>query len=176
MIKLLRYFSIGILSIVVVCLLSASSYIIYRHIKGDQLLSVQTASMVPAFYPGDAVVTHAVTLNDLNIGDIVTYQNPNDKRVVVSHRLISINYQTGKLITAGDAVGLRDVPFPASLVTGRVYKAIPVVGTVLNWLHQPLGLIVAVYTPAAFVLVSEAKRLSRHYANNNYQAYSYSTI
>lgn len=175
MLKTLRIISLGIVTVVVLCMLGVSSIIIFRHLRGDQLLSVQTGSMVPTFYPGDAVLTAKVSLEQLKIGDIVTYTNPNDKRVVVSHRLTEINYQTGKLITAGDALNLLDIPFPASLVTGRVYKAVPVLGSVLNWLHQPAGLIIAVYTPAAFVLVSEAKRLSRHYSDARYQTFDYVT-
>ncbi len=145
----------------------------YRHYRGDQLLSVQTGSMVPTFYPGDAVVTNRVALEKLSVGDIVAYQNPKDIKVIVSHRLVGINYKTGKLITEGDALDLQDVPFPVSLVVGRVNKIVPNAGYIIDWLHQPIGLIALVYIPAAFILVSEAKRLSKQYTKPSYQLYGY---
>jgi signal peptidase I len=160
--------------VTVFILIGVSMFASFRHYRGDQLLSVQTGSMTPAFYPGDAVATRKASLSELNVGDIVAYRNPNDRQVTVSHRLIGVNYRTGKLITAGDALDLQDVPFPANLVVGKVYKIVPNAGYILDWLHEPIGLIALVYIPAAFILVSEAKRLSKQYARPYYQNYKYS--
>ena len=129
----------------------------YRHYRGDQLLSVQTGSMIPTFYPGDAIVTNKTALQKLLVGDIVAYHNPVNSKVIVSHRLISVNYKTGKLITEGDALDLQDVPFPSYLVAGKVDKVIPHAGLLLDWLHKPIGLLVAVYVPAVLVMATEAK-------------------
>ncbi|CAN5386144.1 signal peptidase I [soil metagenome] len=142
---------------------------LYLHWQGDQLLSVQSGSMVPAFRPGDAVATRKVRVEDLRVGDIVSYLNPADNRVKVTHRLININYLTGKMITEGDALDLQDVPFPNRLITGKVYRVIPNLGYIIDWLHEPEGLIIVVYTPAAFILVSEAKRLARRHTRPYYQ-------
>lgn len=168
----MRALRIGIYGLVgVIC--SAAMFAAYRHYKGDQLLSVQTGSMVPAFYPGDALVTRTVALSELRAGDIVAYRNPRNPKVIVSHRLIGINYQTGRLITHGDALQLQDVPFPAHLVVGKVAKTVPKLGLVLDFMHRPVGLIAVVYTPAAFILVGEARRLARQYRRPYYQLYSY---
>jgi signal peptidase I len=158
---------------IILLLLGACVYVSFRHYRGDQLLSVQTGSMVPTFYPGDAVITHKTTLQNLEVGDVVAYRNPNDTKVIVSHRLIDVDYATGKLITEGDAVSLQDLPFPASLVVGKVNIVVPKFGHAINWLHKPIDLIVMVYTPAAIILVSEAKRLSKQYTKPYYQLYSY---
>jgi signal peptidase I len=153
--------------------LGGSGLVLYRNVKGDRLLSVQTGSMAPYFSPGDAVWTHKTTLSALRVGDIVSYRSPADPRVVVSHRLVSVDYQTGKLVTKGDALDLYDLPFPASQVVGRVYKVLPHVGWGLNWLHQPAGLIIAVYAPAACVFVYEVKRLRKQYSYPVYRHYRY---
>ena len=157
----------------VIILGALTMFTAYRHYKGDQILSVQTGSMVPSFYPGDALVTRKVIVPSLQIGDIVTYHNPSDPKVLVSHRLIGINYRTGKLITHGDALDLQDVPFPSNLLVGKVYKVVPLAGFMLDWLHKPAGLIVAIYIPASLILISEARRLARHYSKPYYRLYSY---
>lgn len=165
-IKVIVYFIVILFAVVTL-------YMGYRNFKGDQLLSVQTGSMVPVFYPGDAVATRKVTLEELLVGDIVAYRSRDNPKVLVSHRLVSINHVTGKLITHGDALELQDVPFPASQVVGTVYKVVPNAGMVLDWLHKPVGLIIAVYIPAAFILGGEAKRLAKQYNKPYYQLYSY---
>ena len=113
-------------------------------------------------------------IQELIVGDIIAYRNPRHTQVIVSHRLIGINYRTGKLITHGDALDLQDVPFPSNLVVGKVYSVIPNAGLALDWLHKPMGLISVVYVPAALVLASEARRLAKQYSKPYYQLYSYS--
>lgn len=159
--------------LLVATLLGGCGLALYRHAEGDKILSVQTGSMVPYFNPGDALLTRWILLPDLHVGDVVSYRSPADQRVVVSHRLVSINYQTGKLITKGDALDMHDLPFPSGQVIGKVYKVLPHVGRGLDWLHEPTGLIIAVYTPAACALIYEAKRLSRQYTKPAYRCYGY---
>jgi len=171
---MLRYIKFFVIYPVAICLLLSGGFVLYRSMEGDRLLSVQTSSMVPAFYPGDAVVTQKVSLSNLKVGDIISYLSPADNRVVVSHRLIGINYRTGRLITAGDALDLQDVPFPSSLLLGRVTKILPGAGYPLDWLHRPIGLAVVVYLPASLVLISETKRLAKQYKKPQYQQYGYS--
>jgi len=125
--------------------------------------------MTPAFAAGDAVVVHKANVSELRVGEIVSYHSPADPRVVVSHRLVSIDYITGRLITKGDHNDLQDIPFPSNQVIGQVVGIVPHFGRVLDWLHEPAGLIVLIYTPAAFILVSEARRLSRVYEKPFYQ-------
>jgi signal peptidase I len=163
------YILVGLIFIVII-------FAAYRHYQGDLLLSVQTGSMVPTFLPGDAVVTRKVSLGELQVGDIITYRNPAHQEVLVSHRLISVNHQTGKLITEGDALNLQDIPFPYYLVVGRVTAIVPSGGYVLDWLHRPIGLLTVVYIPAALILLAEARRLARQYAKPYYQLYSYEVL
>ncbi len=159
---------------VVIFLLTSSMFAAYRYKTGDRLLSAQTGSMVPFINPGDAVLVRSVSLQKLRVGDVISYRSPADGRVVVSHRLARVDYQTGRLVTKGDALVREDLPFPASRLIGVVYKVTPRLGAELDWLHSPIGLILAIYTPAAFVMVYEVKRLSKRYDHQHvYRHYSY---
>ncbi len=136
--------------------------------KGAKLLSVQTASMSPIFRPGDAVWVEKVPPDSLSRGDIISYRNPNDPGIIVSHRLISIDSREGILITKGDNVSLNDLPVYPGLFVGKVTRVIPKAGYVLDWLHRPLGILLAVYTPGLLLLLSEFKRLAAHQRHTSY--------
>jgi len=163
--------------LIVICLaIAACSFAcaaLILHSQGYQVLSVQTNSMVPTFSKGDALIVRRANSAELNVGDIISYHSPADPRVVVSHRLASVNYATGKLVTKGDNLDMRDISFPSNQVIGQVIGIVPFLGKLLDWLHEPAGLIVLVYTPAAFILVSEARRLSQQYEKPRFRNYGY---
>jgi signal peptidase len=147
--------------------IAGAAGLIILHARGERLLSVQTASMVPTFHPGDAIVVQPVLPSSLRPGDIVSYRSPRDPKVVISHRLVEID-RTGQLITAGDALRSPDEPFSPLRVVGRATAVAPGLGTVLNVLRRPLSLVVLVYLPATLIIGAEATRLSRHYRRPEY--------
>lgn len=166
----LRLLIISLLSLIV---FTFSGTALYLHQKGDKLLSVQTNSMMPAFKKGDAVLSRKVDYKELNVGDIISYQNPKDNREIVTHRLSKINYQTGRLVTQGDNNSSSDIPFPAALLVGKVYLIVPGTGRFLDWVRKPEGLAVVLYVPASLVLVLEARRLSLRVKHKKYQEHRY---
>ena len=162
------------LSVIAICsvMAMATGLIILRH-HGDQLLSVQTASMTPAFRPGDALVVAPTPVSQLQPGEVISYHSPKASRVIVSHRLTNINRRTGQLTTAGDALHSPDPPVPDSLLVGRVIAVAPDLGGILDFLRQPLGLVVALYAPALIVVGCEFYRIINHYRHPGYRHLSY---
>ncbi|MDB5170620.1 MAG: putative Peptidase signal peptidase [Candidatus Saccharibacteria bacterium] len=142
-------------------LLAAAVGLVSLHLRGQHLMSVQSASMAPIFGPGDALVVEPISAAQLHVGDIVSYQSPRDPAVIISHRLIAISKQTGFLTTAGDRLHAPDRPFPPGRVIGRAVAVAPALGSVMNFARSPLGLAVLVYVPALSVLISEARHLIR---------------
>ncbi len=129
------------------------------YLRGQRLLSVQSASMVPVFKPGDALVIDKVLASQLRVGDIVSYRSASDGAVIISHRLQAIDSRTGLLTTAGDRLGQSDPPFLSSRVIGRASAVAPRLGRVMDWIRTPLGLTLLLYLPAAVVIISEIRRL-----------------
>ncbi len=155
-------------------LLAASLLGLTLYIFGhEQVLSVQTASMVPTFRPGDAVLERHVPPAHLRPGDIISYRNPRAPMMVITHRLISQNTTTRQLTTRGDNALAADPAFPAQAVLGRVTAVAPGLGGVLDYLHTPVGLIIAVYTPGALVISMEVRRLLRHLGSQPYRVANY---
>jgi signal peptidase I len=140
------------------------------HVRGARLLSVQTASMVPAFRPGDALVVAPVSARYLRLGEIVSYRNPRNPNVTITHRLVAINKRTGWLTTAGDAYRSPDPSFPPGLLVGRAAAVAPGLGVVLDTLRRPIGLALAIYLPAGLIVAAEVRRLGRTYARPFYSA------
>jgi len=138
--------------------------------RHDRLLSVQTASMVPTFRPGDALVVRPVALQQLQSGEVIGYRSSENARLIISHRLVRINKQNGWLTTAGDVLQTPDPAFPPSQLVGQVTAVAPGFGRLLDALRRPLGLILLVYLPAAVVVGIELVRLGRSYARPLYSA------
>ncbi len=139
----------------------------FRHLR---VLAVQTGSMAPTFKPGDAVLVQKPQPASLAVGQVVSYISPADPSILVSHRIVAINQQSGLLTTRGDHATRPDISFSPSLVVGRVGAVVPKFGYVVNVLHTRLGLAIGVYLPAAFIVLSEIKRLARHYGRGYYKA------
>jgi signal peptidase I len=135
--------------------------------RHERLLSVQTASMLPAFQPGDAVLIRLVAPSRLQPGDIVSYRSAQDPRTIISHRLIRVD-RAGRLITAGDAVTNPDPAFSPTQLVGRVTAVAPGLGRLLDMLRYPFSLVLIVYLPAASIIAAEVRRLACIYARPFY--------
>lgn len=129
---------------------------------GHRILSVQSGSMVPVFWPGEAVVTSPVPQpRSLRPGDVVSYRSPANANVIVSHRVIGVDAAHGVLMTRGDHVDRADLPVPYSAVIGRVVYIVPMAGRVIDFVHRPAGLAAVVYLPAVGLMIVEVRRLGR---------------
>jgi signal peptidase len=159
----------GLTATMLILLLAGAAGLVILRARGELALSVQTASMVPTFRPGDALIVAPFSASQLRVGQVISYRSPHDPRVIISHRLISRG-SAGQLTTAGDALHSHDPSFAPNRVVGRVVSVAPGLGRLLDWLHQPLGLVVVVYVPALGLAGLEIRRLIKHYQQVYYRA------
>ena len=126
-------FSVMLLGIVVA---GAAALIVVPKLTGSMPLTVLTGSMRPTYDPGSVVIVRPTPVNDLQVGDPVTYQLRSGNPEVVTHRIISIRFVsdgTREFITQGDANGSADTePVKAEQIRGRVWYSVPYVGYVSN--------------------------------------------
>jgi len=118
-----------------------------------------TGSMVPTINPGDIVLDTEEPTRDIAVGQIITYHIPIDDHRVESHRVIWVrNNADGSVAfrTQGDANTAPD-PWTAQTNTSTVWRVravLPVVGSVIRTLRQPIvHLLLAVALPAGLVLM-----------------------
>ncbi len=116
---------------------------------GYGMATVLSGSMEPEISKGDLLIIREV--DELNENDIVVFE---DKSALVVHRIIGM--QGDKIITKGDANNVADEPIEKSLVRGEVLFWIPFVGTMIDFLKTPIGIILVI---GLAILLLELPRL-----------------
>lgn len=122
--------------------------------RGGAGLIVETASMVPTINPGDVVASRPVTIDELNIGDIITFATEDS---LITHRVIGFGTSGDgerTVITQGDANEVPDTPLKAGQIRGRVDYVVPRVGRLIPWLLEHVLWLIA--AAGAFFVVSWA--------------------
>lgn len=142
----------------------------------EKYMIVLSGSMVPLFLPGDIIVTKSIDPNELNVGDVISFQIPNGKPgTTVTHRIIYITeggVSTGGKIrffqTKGDANNIEDhFKVPASNIFGKLIFVIPFVGLLLDALRHSKNLFfIVVMLPACLLIFDEIKNVIL-YTNTN---------
>lgn len=113
-----------------------------------QTYFVRSGSMEPTIGTGSMVVLTKVDGSQLQPGDIITFKNPDDESVLVTHRIVEIETtdQGRVFVTKGDANADVDAWRVPASGTGWKYKFnVPVIGYVFGYLGTPqarLGLLV----------------------------------
>lgn len=126
-----------------------------RNVVGDQMpmpfgvgaAVVLSGSMEPTLSRGDLILVHRT--DTVSPGDIVVYQSENH---LVVHRVIAVNGDT--VVTQGDANNTPDDPIQRDRIRGAVALYIPYVGTVLNLIKTPAGIIIVLALAFALIELS----------------------
>ena len=166
----LRFIRIGLWA---ACTLSLLMLAMWFKLGQYQLLSVQSNSMQPAFKKGDALLVKPVSLENLVAGTIVSYRSPVNERLVVSHRVISVDYKHHQLATKGDSLKGADPLVPFDNVQGVAVALVPSFGRVIDFSHTLPGLVSLVYLPALLLVLVELKRLLSANSARSYRRYGY---
>lgn len=118
--------------------------------KGQfQTYVVPTGSMVPVIYPGAVAVVKPTA--DIQIGDIIAFENPNDQYQLVLHRAVE---QTNLgWITKGDANQTSDNwKVQTTNIKGKLLFSIPLVGHIVAFARTKLGFAVMVLFPSSILM------------------------
>ena len=115
-------------------------------------LIVESDSMEETIMTGDLIFIRKVNVNDLDEEAVITFKNPTGKGLV-THRIIEVIEDENGLsfLTQGDNNDIDDKnPIPASDVIG-VWTGfrLPIVGSIMLFMQEPLGLLVCIFIPVA---------------------------
>lgn len=109
---------------------------------GDRSLTVLSGSMAPTIDTGDVVVTEPLTPAAVEIGDIVTFRDPEGTEKLYSHRVQSVDPAGGEVrfVTRGDAnTSVERWQVPADGTVGRVVYRVPKLGFAVAWIGTPMA-------------------------------------
>lgn len=127
-----------------------------------KLLTVQTGSMRPGIDPGDLVAVTRVPADTLALGDVVTY-TPYGADYTITHRIVAIDEELGMVTTKGDSNPSNDQPIDIEQLFGVVNYTVPFGGYIVDFVKQPIGLVLLIYMPALVIVISEVRRLAMHF-------------
>lgn len=147
---------------VAIAWLGAAGLIIAGSMSG-RLLSVQSDSMEPTIYKGDAVMV--LRTDKAPDGAIVSYRAPQG---TITHRVVAQGVD-GTVFTKGDALDSIDPPVAAAQRLGTVGFIMPGLGTLLDTLRSPVGLMLCIYLPGLLLMLGEIRHLYLAYHRPTYR-------
>lgn len=132
-------------------------------VAGYQMYIVEGGSMSPAFEAGSVVLVRPLEATALQVGDIITYRDPDPERaeIIVTHRVITVKpTDPVSFITRGDANDANDpLPLPAANLIGRVEFNVPYLGFIFSFVRTRMGIILLVIVPAVLIIATELRKL-----------------
>jgi len=128
-------------------------------IAGYRMYVVLSGSMNPEFNTGSLVAVKAVDPTGLSEGDIITFASSGGN--IITHRIVRAETEGGlSFVTKGDANNVEDSgTVTASEIFGRVFLAIPYLGSMLVFSQSKQGLLTLIVIPAFLILVLEMRHL-----------------
>ncbi|MBC7591713.1 MAG: signal peptidase I [Salinibacterium sp.] len=134
---LVHYLGVAVSGAVFVMVLAiAVLVIVLPAFVGGSALTVLTSSMSPKFPPGTLIIIKPTAIDEIRVGDVLTYQITSGQPAVISHRVITrsvtLEGET-TFITKGDNNDLADPdPIMEVQVEGTLWYAIPGLGYINN--------------------------------------------
>jgi signal peptidase len=134
------------------------------YVFGERSFTVLSGSMEPTIHTGDVVVVRPIKPVEARVGDVVTFQDPNDSRRLITHRLRKARVRDGvaQMVTKGDANNTPERwSVPADGRIGQVRYRIPYLGHALAAAHGRGAIFLLILVPALLLGVYELVRLWR---------------
>ncbi|WP_243225941.1 signal peptidase I [Microbacterium sp. CIAB417] len=120
----------------IVCVLALFTVVV-PFVLGAQSYTVLTGSMRPSLEQGHLIAVRPTPIEDIRVGDVITYQRRSGEPEVVTHRVVAVGVDgTGEriLTTQGDANNVADAePVRAVQVRGALVYAVPWLGWINIW-------------------------------------------
>lgn len=108
------------------------------NIFGYEIKNVTSGSMEPTIKTGSLIVVKPITTDELQVNDIITFKD-NENKVLTTHRIVDvINDNDGlKFKTKGDANEVEDNGYiPSYAVVGKVIFKISFLGAFFSFLKE----------------------------------------
>lgn len=126
-------------------------------------LNVKTNSMEPTIDEGDFIVVEECNVNELQVGDVISFlATEQDTVIVKTHRIVSIDNSTKdkSFITRGDNNEVNDnIPvFPSDVVGKWEGVRLAKVGTVLDFVSSQYGFLICIVLPLLILFVYQIYR------------------
>jgi signal peptidase len=129
------------ISIVVGAVLFVTDNSPQKSLFGYRYYTVLTGSMEPSFAVGDMVIVRLANADDINVGDIITFNPSSDSDAYLTHRVVQKfeNYENTNMTcfkTQGDANNTEDAfLIESTRVIGTVVFSVPKLGYIVRFVQ-----------------------------------------
>ncbi|MGN6131056.1 MAG: signal peptidase I [Nocardioidaceae bacterium] len=116
--------------------LAGLALIVVPKATGSRPLTVLTGSMTPTYPPGTVVIVKPTDTNNLQIGDVITFQPRSGDPQLTTHRIVGVVLKGDgrEYVTRGDANGADDpTPVKPAQIHGTVWYSVPYIGYLAVW-------------------------------------------
>ena len=125
---------------------------------------IVSGSMEPIIKVRDAVVVRRCEIDDIKIGDVVTYRSLDESfyGILITHRVVNIEENNGEkiFITKGDNNETIDrSPVSFNQIQGKVAMRIPKIGYLKTFLTSHEGWIIAILLPSIGIISYDILKL-----------------
>jgi signal peptidase len=131
---------------------------------GMRDLTVLSGSMEPTIHTGDVVVEREVSPLDVKLGDIISFKDPEDPSILITHRVQDMQVHDGvvSFVTKGDAnTGVERWKISGDGTIGRVEYHVWRLGYLLYWIRGRTGRVILIVFPAVLLGAYELVRIWR---------------
>lgn len=135
---------------------------------GYQIFSVSGSSMEPSINRGSVIfIKQPEDMSALKENDIITFVSGDENKTVVTHRIVEVVNDGGRLsfITRGDANDINDFnAVHEEYVFGQVKAYMPYLGFLMDFAKTGAGLVVLIVIPGVLIILLELLNLFREIA------------
>lgn len=151
----------GFLFVVLISLIAFSSR--FNLPGGYRAYSVLTGSMEPVIQTGSLILTRAPrSTNEIKMNNVITFEEPSYQNKFITHRVNKIVESNPGVVfqTKGDANSNLD---PWLITYGRIKGVylmhFPYLGSLLEFIRSPLGIVIFVLIPVLLIVADESKNI-----------------
>jgi len=142
----------------------ALSYLALIVLRYEPMVMV-TGSMQKTIPVGSLVVDQKVDPQQLEVGDVISFEKPLGARGIDTHRIVAIKNDKGKRLyqTKGDSNPVADswvISFDHGTAAHRVAFSVPYAGNVLIFARSPLGRLALIAYVCLILLLSVFKGIA----------------
>jgi len=144
--------------LIAVLAILVSVVVVLPFAMGGTGLAVVTGSMRPSINPGDMVIVTPIEREELQVGDIITFQRESGVDTLITHRLVEIN-EDGTFTTKGDDNNTYDAPIVFEQIKGHVALRIPLLGYLENFSQGGRAIPILIFVGGAILVISFVPKL-----------------
>ncbi len=148
-----------IISFFALLLIFQSTILKNKSIFGYRSYVIASNSMYPVLEYGDVILVQDISFDDIEIGDIITYQGNNGelKNKIITHEVIDINYvnDVRVLVTKGRAnTGVDPYVYPEQIY-GKFFYKYTIISFVSKIVRNKFGFVLFIFIPFGILFVLE---------------------